>query len=717
MVARRIKAHHAVSYTAYSHLSEHIEAIPYLPFALRKDLLVIARCQLDPTTSARLRSQISLGKQHKPYAPIKYVDLGWPLHSSNSCRFRRSKRILKPGTLVGEIASRCEGNPVFSGFISMATRTLPIRDPEFDPEEERISSAMKEFNTSQRERRPSVLDYNVWFSSNPRDVNLPLSPYLPPCPEINQRIRRCLQEFRRGVSSIRVSLPQITGKRSVSRSTAALYCESFEPPLVFDKEVLPRDLERRYADTGRHVGGYAEMRQVWTYGDLKPRTYFAFGGKSFEASKYIREMANLLANSFLETGFKSRFSYNDVSLTPSRRLFTYDYSTFTTNLAEQKYFLYALAEFLKGTPMDILDTREGITTIDAGQMLEEYTRVTTDEPEFTLQYLFPDEEFQPYIQVIGGFLGVYGNIATATSMHGMHASQICGPSTLSKCVGDDVLASGEREQDNIQSYDDTIEAVQSLGDIQKAKVQRWEDDGMDNDAGEATGWHYTKRPIDRIGNNIILGLLLEFPMYGALCPENDGIHQGEQDLQTRLRSAAHQSFHLIRKARESIGDDLQEEDIELILQSLRPVYAAFGVPEHGLLPCERIYGYQGLLFLPIDRRVFTDGWSSIQFGVYDPTLPVSIPVTIGSDHSDSFPLLSSENDDYLAPSDKFYSFMANMGYVVLEPEFELALMTYAEYLRLYNDILLRERRSLYRIRVVDTLPFWTSDLQCRLLQL
>lgn len=595
----------------------------------------------------------------------------------------------------------------------MLARTLPIDDPEFDPQTERLESALKEFHQSQKGSRPPVLDYNVWFSSNPSDIHLPLSPYLPPCPEINQRLRVCLHTFKTTISRMGILLPQINGKRSVSRSTATLFCESFEPPVTWDKEVLPRDLERRYADTGRIVGGYAELRQTWTFGDLKPRTYFAFGGLAYRASRFIRPVANELVNAFSETGFKSRFSYNDVSLSPSRRLFTYDYKSFTTNLAEQKWFLYALSEYMRDVEVEVLDTRYGVEHINVGAMIEEYTRVTTDMPTFTLQRLFEDEDFQPYIHLVGGFLGVYGNISTATSLHGLHASQICGESTNSKCVGDDVLASGEREPENIQDFDSTMKAVQSLGDVEQSKVQVWEEDGMDRPNLEDTGWHYTKRPIDRIGNNIAIGLLLEFPMYGALSPIDDNIHTGGSDLKTRLKSAATQVFHLVRKARESLLEDLQEEDIEFILQAIRPVYAYFGIPSYGLLPIEQIHGFRGNLFLPIDRRVFFEPLASLSIGVFDPSAPVSIPVTAGPDHNVTLPLLH-ESNGYRAIVDKFHRFMGAMGYIELEPVFEMAMITYPEYLRIVESMLLRDRFQVYDVRVLE-LPDWTCDLQSRLL--
>lgn len=595
----------------------------------------------------------------------------------------------------------------------MATRTLPIEDPAFNPEAERLESALKEYHQSQKGSRPQVLDYNVWFSPNPSDIELPLSPFLSPCPDINHRLRVCLHTFKTTISRMGIILPQVNGKRSVSRSTATLFCESFEPPQPWDKEVLPRDLERRYADTGKIVGGYAELRQTWTFGDLKPRTYFAFGGLAYRASRFIRPVANELVNAFSETGFKSRFSYNDVSLSPTRRLFTYDYKSFTTNLAEQKWFLYALSEYMRDVEVEILDTRYGVERVSVGAMIEEYTRVTTDMPEFTLQRLFEEEEFQPYIHLVGGFLGVYGNISTATSLHGMHASQICGEGTNSKCVGDDVLASGEREPENIQDFDSTMKAVQSLGDVEQSKVQIWEEDGMDRPILEDTGWHYTKRPIDRIGNNIAIGLLLEFPMYGALSPIDDGIHTGSSDLGTRLKSAATQVFHLVRKARESLLDDLQEEDIEFILQAIRPVYAYFGIPSHGLLPIELCHGFKGNLFLPIDRRVFFESLTSLSIGIFDPGTPISIPVTAGEDQNVDLAFLY-EGMEYRAIDDEFHKFMGVMGYIERKPVFETILMTYAEYLRHVESMLLRDRFQVYDVRVVE-LPDWACDLQSRLL--
>lgn len=598
----------------------------------------------------------------------------------------------------------------------MLTRTLPIRDPDFDPEQERISSFMKEFHTSQREGRPSVLDYSVWFSEDPNDINRPLSPFLAPCPAINHRIRACLHSFREAVRKLPILLPQITGKRSVSRSTASLYCESFQPPVPFDKEILPRDLERRYADTGQMVDGYSELRQVWTYGDLKPRTYFAFGGDAFHASKYVREVMNLLANSFLETGFKSRFSYHDVLLSPSKRLFTYDYKTFTTNLAEHKYFLYALGDFMKDVEIEALDTNRGIEYVNVGEMITEYARRTTDEPEFTINRLCPEEDFTTYIHNVAGFLGVYGNIASATSLHGMHAAQICGPSTNSKCVGDDVLASGEKEPFPME-FKDSVRAIQSLGDIEETKVQVWEDDHMEveNDKDSQQGWHYTKRPIDRIGNSIVVGLLLEFPMYGALAPEEDGIHSSGKDLKERIKAAATQTFHLIRKVRDILIDDIQEEDIEFILQSMVPVYACFGIPSHGSLPHEYVHGFKGNLFLPINRSIFFEPLESLSIGSFDPSQPISIPVTVRSLNDVVVPP-HYPGLEYTYVADRFHRFMSNMGYIDIVPLFEEALIEYTDYLRRIEALITHDVDWLCSV-VVHEVPDWCHDLQGRLLPL
>jgi len=66
---------------------------------------------------------------------------------------------------------------------------------------------------------------------------------------------------------------------------------------------------------------------------------------------------------------------------------------------------------------------------------------------------------------MAGFLGVYGNIASSTNFHGLHACQICGDDSDCRCAGDDVFGLMRLGKD--YTKDDAVTAVESIGKIHR----------------------------------------------------------------------------------------------------------------------------------------------------------------------------------------------------------------------------------------------------------
>lgn len=614
--------------------------------------------------------------------------------------------------LVIDLADQMHVSPVFSSYISMLTRSLPIRDDEFDPGETRLESAMKEFHVTQQEDRVQVLDYMAIMSPDPRDRARPFNPICPPSITKNTDFHTRLCNFRHKLPGLSPIRPQVTSKRSVSRMSAAMYCSSFEPPLAFDKDVSPVDIEKRYEETGQKIMGSGEMRQTWTFGDLKPRTYFAMGGEDYHSSKYIRPIMNLLVNSFEETHFKTRSSAHSIIISRYHRLFTYDYEAFTSNMAEQKHFLMNLAEFVEDVEIEVLDTYEGLLIVSAGQLIREYCQTCLFSPKFTMNRIIEDGDFAQFVQNIAGFLGVYGNISSATALHGIHAGLLFGDGSSSRCVGDDVLGSCPIIQTAF-SLDEGLDAVESIGKINRDKVQIWKAEFEAEDDNNDTGWHYTKRPIDRIGQNIVQGVLIQFPIIGAIFPEEDGVHDGGSlTFAERLRKASTGFFRVARQVKALLSDSLMDDEVELILSAMKMVYTALGVPLGGVLPCDRVKGEPGNLFLPLDPRIFEEDWKNVMTGSFG-EIPKIVAVPRYSQSPEACTISTKMGDEFRSTVGPISSFMIKMGHWTTEMVIEDWLMTESEYFDLCDKMFSDAYLPMYDISVVS-IPWYYPDLASRL---
>lgn len=471
-------------------------------------------------------------------------------------------------------------------------------------------------------------------------------------------------------------------------------------------------LERYYADTGFEIQGPCELRQSWKYNDLTPRTYFAQGGQAYHDSKYIRDIANSLANSFTETHFLSRFSLHDIVLTPDDDAFIYDYTSFTSKLAELKYFLDALADWTDDVEVKIVDSRFGILNTTLGSLIREYNQTCNTLGEYTIQrYL--EGDLTIYFHRLAGFLGVYGNIVLSTAIHGLHATQLNGDHSSAKCVGDDVFGRFDTTMGSTRR--EMIERIQKLGLVHHLKVRWWPFRPIEEEMDDDRAWPYVKRPLDRFQNRMIHDSALFLPIFGLIHPIPDGIHDEAEDVWSRTKLLACQTLALIKQVRNLFPpiDGIQEE---LLRRYLCCLYRAVGCQEKGFLPFESIrlktgIYVTGLLMPNITGEFVTANHWDLLHERWDNRRDVLVRVpAVVDEGTSSFRELLANKEVESIEMDRRLAYLERLSWVETSANYVHRYFDFEGYRKFYESMFDGNLRVTYQARLAVDAPEWISDL-------
>lgn len=390
--------------------------------------------------------------------------------------------------------------------------------------------------------------------------------------------------------STRPLLPAYNARKNVSYSTSRNYYEAIGDSIVdgYSTDVTTLDLLRLYYHTGIEVPGAIEMRQAWFFNDLKPRTYYCLGGSDFFHGMYIQEIANLFAKFLPSTNPITRFEVSRIgSLSYDELLITYDYSSFTTSLAELRYFMFWLAESVGDVRVHVLDVFRGVVDYPLRDILHSYNTAVNQHQAFSIERFQEAEEAILLRQGRSGSLGVKGNIVFSTTLHGLALADITGTPDEDCCVGDDALA-------KIRAWilSIFITCVNNLGGINPTKFTTIRPLAP----GEETSvyveqFKFLKRPLNIDPDTHIprLGVLDFFPSIAdALFPEGDGVHTVTPGT-SHYKSARTFAMQVGRYFRLHCNDKyasilFRQEDLEFILGGFQEVYWRFGLPLEGGLP-------------------------------------------------------------------------------------------------------------------------------------
>lgn len=592
-----------------------------------------------------------------------------------------------------------------SSIINNLCRSAPFLNiSHTEMEYNKTESWEKEILATTGPDRPQVLDYSVWFSDDASDCKRPLSPYVLPAPDHNLRIRASFNNWKKSFNG-RLLFPQTSANQSVSRFTAAKYQYRVHDQEIklWDVRVSTSDLERYYSESGVWINGPCELRQAWKYNELTPRTYFSQGGTTFHSSKYIRQPINELTNAFPEVNFLSRFSFHDLALDDDTTAYIYDYTSFTSLLAEQKYFLEALADFCDDTEVYLVDSYNGIIQTTLGQVFRDYNNVCNKKGEFTIQrYL--EEELTPLRHEIASFLGIYGNIASCTTIHGLHACQICGDDSRCRCVGDDVFGILKLGKDYTQ--EEAIVAIEKLGKIQRAKIKWWPFRRLEDETEEDHAWPYVKRPMDRFNNRMTLEPALFLPIFGLICPIDDIIQREREDTYTRVKLLATQTYSLIKQA-QNVHPPLglyQKDFLQVYLLSL---YRALGIHSTGYLPFETFFVDNRPirnLFVPnVEDKDFldVDPWALMQWK-FDAkaSFTVTVPKMVDELMDNSDRIFRTPNFPFETTMTKALSYCDSMGWAISEEIKEEKSWSFLEYKSFYERLFAGDLLKVYSYRII-----------------
>jgi hypothetical protein len=463
---------------------------------------------------------------------------------------------------------------------------------------------------------------------------------------------RLQQLFQAGVRQIsqhysavtaRPLLPAYNARKNVSYETCRNYYEAIGDSMVDDvpKTVTTLDLLRLYYRTGTQVHGPIEMRQAWFFNDLKPRTYYCLGGTDFFHGLHIQEIANLFCAILPSSNPFTRFTVARIgSVGYDELLITYDYSSFTTSLAELKYFMFWLSTAVEDVVVPILDVCHGVQHVPLGEILREYNAAVNQHQAFSLERFQDAEERILLRQGRSGSLGVKGNIVFSTTLHALALADITGTPDDDCCVGDDALA-------KIRAWFIAIfiSCVNNLGDINPDKFTSMAPIPPEDESRSiySEQYKFLKRPlyIDIETRVPELGTLDFFPSVAdALFPEGDGIHTAAPGYSAygSARTFAMQVGRYLRiHYVEDVGFGLvREEDLSLVLSGFQAAYRKLSLPLEGGVPGNfhiRLrdgYERQGDFWCPpVDtQEVFTTSWMDVLLNRFY-GLRVSSPVTVG----------------------------------------------------------------------------------------
>jgi len=227
--------------------------------------------------------------------------------------------------------------------------------------------------------------------------------------------------------------------------------------------------------------------------------------------------------------------------------------------------MYQLSRYCIGTIVTILDSVNGFSEVDLGELMWQYTQINLDVPSYTI----PGDASrvgQRHYHNVAGFLGVYGNIATATYIHGIVMSMLHNGLDECNVAGDDGL--------NVTgSVEHTLRVVSHLGIVADEKTFR---------DSEGSCIHL-KRPILRVGGQLRLGSLVPWPSLEIVQNPTDFRYPHLSTYSTFERlDMLSSSITAFLRSLES--RDLDEKELGMIDHHLTWIYSEYRLPREGCVP-------------------------------------------------------------------------------------------------------------------------------------
>jgi hypothetical protein len=308
-----------------------------------------------------------------------------------------------------------------------------------------------------------------------------------------------------------------------------------------------------------------------------------------------------------------------------------------------------LSLYCRGHTIRILDAVEGVVEADLGSILSEYNQLNT-EPSYSSGKLI-GKDLQ-LVHHVAGFLGVYGNLASCTFLHGAIMSQIVDSFSQLGVAGDDGL---------IDSSDDytTFFVIRLLGLAEESKGYTTED----------PGWQiYLKRPIRQSLNRVFAESFALYSMIEHLFEEDDKrFFTAPRSHMERKASLASSIVVYLRSLSRLTLSVMEKESVHAFLLG---IYRHAGFPVSGYLPnisSHRSVNDQKLPSTLVPsmglEHIGKDPIESTITSLYDgvAVLPekVEIPIEVDQD-------LLYVGSEFVATGSAWLSYLRKLGFVELE---------------------------------------------------
>lgn len=676
-----------------------LQTMPYLSIDQRKAVLACTRCQIPVIMGSTLERQLGHILDTVPLIPIGLDGLEF-----SHIDFR---------IFINSVTDSIINKPIICSLISLVTRIAPYDDESWIPDYI-LSLTEKEVAAAIELYHPETFDYSAIMTYNRSDIIF--SSRLPHDQDICKSIYLCLARARSTLSGM--TLWPDFGTKLVGLEAEKHFWEIYNASgleFMSDKEytgVSTADTIRLYVETGEKARGPVEMRSSWRYNDLKPRVYYARGGDTLFASLYIQNIFNTLVDAFPECHRFNRFQEpEDHILGPDDVSLIYDYSSFTSTLHEIVNFIDALAEFMDGTFLTVIDPVEGPKQMSVGELLKEYNRICNDHPEFDTSRVLGSE--YGILHHLCGMLGIPGNIFSCTLLHAIMLRIIAGLKR-SRTVGDDgkIYTKNGLTPEGERYISDLFYQLESIGRLNLSKMSVFPYQDLDFDDLSAFAYQFVKRPYYRIDTRMQIGELLLLPNCAFIQKFADRFHQcidGGYTDAIRLYGKQLSRFvnHLADEVLYLSSDDLH------VLRRLVSVNHSMAVRT-----LETLEGWEGK-----DRAIkqfanrymyinVPDDWSLWSFAnvvlskyELDEPICISVPYQAIEDFEVSWDV--GETFEYR--STKMLSYLQKLDYV--ESEKVRTTITREEYGDdLCRDLILETTAPLYTFKVCRPVPKWIISM-------
>lgn len=624
-----------------------LELLPSLTLGNRKGLAMLARAQCIPDKDTQLHVLVS--------------------------------RLLPPSLIP--IFSTLYDSSFTAGLLMTMVRLAPLPQDQINSAYE--SAILKERKVMDETGLPSTLNYNVFFG-RPDEC---IVPGVDANPVMAKRVQRSIDTWIQQIAN-KLFFPRMSHK-SIEKSSSNVTRSILEyEGIDYENEIMSQvELERVYHQTGYQVQGPCEMRQRWYTSQLSPRTYFASGGTAYHNSKFIADMMVQLCDNLPCTNRRYRVNPTRLRIADGSHAYIYDLSSFTSNLHEQRYFVDRLAEYCEGVQVYIVDSWRGVMQVDLSDLIQQYNSQNVQAP-YTITAATKKDTDPILYHCTAGFLGVYGNIANATFLHGIVMLQLCDSDDQLNVAGDDGIMNSDNDEE-------AFELLRHLGLMEMSKSFTTTQDGA----------IHLKRPIYQVGNQLIQGTLTLWPSFEYLI-QNDNDIDPRYPIINRMtlrerRDALASSITGFLTSLSSIT--LDNWAIDVVDSVLTYAYAVMQLPIDGYVPQVQGNTYG---FIPQYQRRFVglepkrNTINRIYQGI------AKVPYRGKLDVQEEGYVL---NETFMANSTPMLRYVERLGYVEKR---NVQIVVYGE---IGLDMLLKEyfdpEPAVYEYSVVQAIPQWILDSQ------